>query len=213
MRQDGPFYPGKPGDLVCYPYQHNQRIEWYKNNQLLKSQDLAKLNAQLNSDRTRLRFFNVTSRLHNGLYACENTLNNNQTFMSINPISLIVNETSPEKPFNTNVLKLSDKNDEGIIITWSYDPFCLPVKCIHLFWRDDPDSEQDEYLRNCSAPSIRSGTFIVMQKFTCYTIFRFQLENEIGRSELSDEFEFGAAHCKTDGKYINLLLFHLNWNF
>lgn len=81
------FLPGRTARLQCNAVQLNGKIDWFKN---LKPIDLVALNAQLSEDRTVLTVYNVTNRVHNGVYHCENILNNSQVLTSMNLLDVQV---------------------------------------------------------------------------------------------------------------------------
>ena len=85
------FYPGRSARLGCRPRDYNGKINWYKNFEPL---DLKALNGELSDDKTTVTFYNVTSRLHNGVYNCENILNNTQVLVSDNFVTVQVNGKS-----------------------------------------------------------------------------------------------------------------------
>ena len=75
-----PFVAGYRGQLYCLPQENNNQINWYHN---MLPLNFSALDAQLSNDKTSITFYNISGRLHNGVYSCENILGNGQVVQSI----------------------------------------------------------------------------------------------------------------------------------
>ena len=82
------FYPGKEARIRCLPVDNNKQINWYKNFEPL---DLEAMNASISDDNTTITFHKVSGALNNGVYHCDNVLNNSQVMTSNNLLSIQVN--------------------------------------------------------------------------------------------------------------------------
>lgn len=87
IKQVDLFFSGSFARLRCLPQEYNGQINWYKN---LKPLDLEALSGVMSDDKTFVTFFNITSRLHNGVYSCENVLDNGQVIYSENFVTVQV---------------------------------------------------------------------------------------------------------------------------
>ena len=85
--QANSFYSGGSGRLGCNPQENNGKINWYQN---LEPLNLTALSGVMSADKRDITFYNITSRLHKGVYSCENILNNGQVVYSKNMVTVHV---------------------------------------------------------------------------------------------------------------------------